>query len=547
MRARGKWVVLWALWAARLVRQPTPPVRVSGGWLRGSVSPDGSHARYLAIPYATVQQRFQAPGPEPKWDGVFEAIDDHIRCTQTWSLGSKYTNGQEDCLILNVYTPLYTNNEPEKPLPVMVFIHGGAFFRRSASRFVYGPDYLISKGVVLVTFNYRLHVQGFLCLGIKEAPGNAGMKDQVAALKWVQRNIRAFGGDPDNVTIFGESAGGASVALHVLSPMSKGLFHKAIAQSGSALSGFVFQFDQVLQASLHAKAMGLDSEDPHEIHKFFMNSSDSDLVVAKVPRLEGTTIMLSEIQFSPCAEKIIEGEEPFLTDLPYNILVDGKYNKVPMIIGSNTEEGLLFAGMENTHYLDKVDYEMVFPKDLEFPSDEVRKDVAQKVKKLYMGENEISAKTIPQISKLYGEPFNNYPPVEETNLIMQTSEQPVWHYLFGYEGRRNILKLSVGSHNASGATHGDELFYLFSQEIIPTLFETDMIQKMTTLWTNFAKYGDPTPEISELLPVKWSPVTPDDQRALYIDREIKTVPLWYTESLIFWRDLYAKYRRSLDF
>ncbi|XP_063830889.1 juvenile hormone esterase-like [Ostrinia nubilalis] len=544
MRARSKWVVLWALWAARLVRQPTPPVRVSGGWLRGSVSPDGSHARYLAIPYATVQQRFQAPGPEPKWNGIFEAIDDHIRCTQSWSLGSNFTSGQEDCLILNVYTPL--NVDVEKPLPVMVFIHGGAYLRRSSSRFMYGPDYFINKGVVLVTLNYRLGVLGFLCLGIKEAPGNVGMKDQVAALKWVQRNIRAFGGDPDNVTIFGESAGGASVTLHVLSPMSKGLFHKAIVQSGSSLSEWSFQYEHVRMASLFAKEMGLDSKDPYEIFKFFTNKTLSELVVTMVPRMEGTLRVISAIIFSPCAEQIIEGVEPFLTDLPYNILIEGKYNKVPMMVGSNTEEGLLFAGSDDSEMLKKVDFEKALPKDLSFPSKEVREAIVTKLKKIYGGKNYVSTDSLMyQISKYYGEPFFNYPLIEETNVIMQTSSRPIWHYLFGYDGRRNIAKLSAGLQRMTGATHGDELFYLFSQEIVPNLFETNMIEKMTAMWTNFAKYGDPTPVTSELLPVKWPPVTLMDQRALYIDRDMKTIPLWRAESFVFWRELYAKYRRKL--
>lgn len=431
---------------------------------------------------------FQAPGPEPKWDGVFEAIEDNVRCLQSGNFRSKlYPSGQEDCLIVNVYTPL--NTRLDKPLPVMVFIHGGAFFRRSSSRFMYGPTFLTRKDVVLVTLNYRLNALGFLCLGIKEAPGNTGLKDQVAALKWVQRNIRAFGGDPDNVTIFGESAGAASVALHVLSPMSKGLFHKAILQSGSSLSSWVFRYDPINVASIRAKEMGFISKDPHELYKFYMDTSPSDFVRANIPREEGAAIVLLEM-FSPCAENNIEGEEPFLTDLPYNILTSGKYNKVPMIIGANTEEGLLFAGFDDL--IEKVDIEKSLPRDLEFPSNETRKAVAEKVKKMYLGDNEIAASTLAKLSKLYGEPTNNYPLIEETNLIMKTSDQPIWHYLFGYEGRRSILKriLNWKFENVPyGATHGDELFYLFSQDIIPSLLETDMIDKMTTMWTNFAKYG----------------------------------------------------------
>jgi bile salt-stimulated lipase len=243
---------------------------------------------------------------------VFEAINENIECQQAIKIESQYTIGTEDCLILNVYTPL---NKPNRLLPVMIFIHGGGFFQRSASPAIYGPEYLIKKDVILVTINYRLNVQGFLCLGIKEAPGNAGLKDQVAALKWVQRNVRAFGGDPDNVTLFGESAGGSSVSYHVLSPMSKGLFHKAIIQSGSSLCSWSTQYNPVYLASLLARTFGFHSRDPHELYKFYMNANDADLIVNRVPRKEGN-IIISEILFTPCVEEIIEGEEPFLTALP---------------------------------------------------------------------------------------------------------------------------------------------------------------------------------------------------------------------------------------
>ncbi|KAL0820065.1 hypothetical protein ABMA28_006010 [Loxostege sticticalis] len=541
MLFRAKWVVLWSLWAARLARLPTPPVRVSNGWLRGSVAPDGSYAQYLGIPYATVLNRFQAPGPEPTWDGVFEAVDENIRCRQPIYLEATSTSGQEDCLILNVYTPL--NKPLDKPLPVMVFIHGGGYHQYSGSRMVFGPDYLVNKDIVLVTINYRLNIQGFLCLGIKEAPGNVGMKDQVAALKWVKKNMRVFGGDPDNVTIFGESAGGSSVSFHLLSPMSKGLFHKAITQSGSSLSAWAFQYNPVYLASLLAKKMGLDSQDPYELYKYFMNKSDTDLVVTRVPRKEGNVI-ISEILYTPCVEPIIEGEEPFLIELPYDLLLKGEFNKVPILIGSNSQEGILFTGMDEK--IDKVVFEKALPKDLVFPSDQERRKVADRAKLLYMGEDEVSVKTKAKLSKLYGEPYFNYPVLEETELLMRSNDQPVYSYLFEYNGRRNILKNRQSSdlRDMPGATHADELFYLFRLDFVPSLFETDMIEKMTTMWTNFAKYGNPTPEVSELLPVKWPAVRPDDQRSFHIDKQLNTLPLWYNETLLFWKEVYSKYRRK---
>lgn len=391
-------------------------------------------------------------------------------------------------MILNIYTPL--NTPPEKPLPVMFYIHGGGFLERSASRMIYGPEYLMSKGVVLVTINYRLNFQGFLCLGIKEAPGNVGMKDQVAALEWVKRNIRAFGGDPDNVTIFGESAGGVSVAMHVISPMSQGLFHKAITQSGSSLSGFALQYEPVHAASLLAKSMGFHSQEPRELYNFFAKQADADLILTEVPRPEGA-IIWTDLLCPPCVEKDI-GDERFLPDLPYNLLIKGNYTKVPMIIGTNKNEGLYIMSLDKEDLILKAKFSNALPADLSFPTNPILNKVADEINKLYMGGDELRKETKAKFSKIYGEPHFNYAALEETELLLRTTDKDIYHYLFVYEGSRNVIKkvlLGKGLKTVSGATHADELFYLFSQLWLPSLFETEMITKMTTMWTNFAKYG----------------------------------------------------------
>lgn len=173
---------------------------------------------------------FQAPGPPPKWEGIYKAIYEIYECPQYTFLG---VIGSEDCLKVNVYVPVFPK---AKPHAVMVYIHGGSFILGNGGKLIYGPGFLVQKDVIVVTFNYRLGPLGFLCLRIKEAPGNAGLKDQIAALKWVKENIAAFGGDPDNVTVFGESAGATSLSLLLLSEASAGLFNRAIVQSGSALS-----------------------------------------------------------------------------------------------------------------------------------------------------------------------------------------------------------------------------------------------------------------------------------------------------------------------
>ncbi|GBP60488.1 Esterase B1 [Eumeta japonica] len=204
-----------------------PKVHVEQGWLEGERAPlvtkDGFYNCFKGIPYAAPpigKLHFKAPQSPILW------------------------KGNEDCLYLNVYTPELT---PKHPLPLMFFIHSGGYKCGSGNTDNYGPDFLVKEEVVLVTINYRVEVLGFLCLENKDVPGNAEMKDQVAALRWVQKNISNFGGDPNNVTIFGESAGGGSVGWHILSPMSKGLFQRAILMSGSPfVTGAILIFLDVL-------------------------------------------------------------------------------------------------------------------------------------------------------------------------------------------------------------------------------------------------------------------------------------------------------------
>lgn len=240
-----KWLALVWLIAASVVRQPAPVLRTREGLVRGVLSRNGRFFEYFGIPYATVNEtnRFQAPFPPPTWNGVFDAVNENTWCPQS-SIGP-IVLGDQNCLKLNIYTPIqYT-----KLLPVMVYIHGGCFFGGTGSPYLYGGDFFAEHDVVFVSINYRLSVEGFLCLGIKEAPGNAGLKDQVAALKWIQTNIEAFGGNPNDVTLFGESAGAVSTSFMILSPAAKGLFHKAILQSGSSLAPWALQHDPLKAAS----------------------------------------------------------------------------------------------------------------------------------------------------------------------------------------------------------------------------------------------------------------------------------------------------------
>ena len=425
---------------------------------------------------------FQAPSPSPPWKGVFEATEEHIRCSQRFT--TTLVIEHEDCLTLNIYTPV---QKSEKLYPVMVYIHGGGFRDGSGSPFLYGPEYFLRHGLILVTFNYRLEILGFLCLGIKEAPGNAGLKDQVESLRWIKRNIKAFGGDPDNLTLFGESAGSASVLYHITSPMSKGLFNKAIMQSGSAISPWSFQFEPFETARTLAKQMGHDLEDPYKLYELFKSQPIVKLLETRVPRKKGE-VSLSENIFVPCAERKLPNTEHFLTVHPYNLLSKGQYNKVPVIMGFNNAEGYMFVGKENKTTIANFNFFDAIPRDLEFLSDKDKHETARHLKQLY---NKTDEDILIMLSKFEGDSGIVYPVVSTAELLVKNMKNPVYMYKFAYDGTMNLVKFLFQFGKYPGATHADELFYMFKvKATLPqAFFEMDIINKLTTMWTNFAKYG----------------------------------------------------------
>ena len=213
-----------------------PVAELDNGLLWGTLEESRGGKRILAfrgvrhLQPPTGDRRWAPPVPTEPWDGVVEAKHNGHVCPQHLATKRDTWVGDEDCLWLNVFTRDLVR---AKKRPVIVWIHGGNFARGSAADF--DPDYLLDEEIVLVTLQYRLGMFGFLSTESEDAPGNYGMLDQVAGLQWVKKNIGAFSGDPDSITIMGQQAGGASVHYHLLSPLTKGLFNKAVSLSGTAL------------------------------------------------------------------------------------------------------------------------------------------------------------------------------------------------------------------------------------------------------------------------------------------------------------------------
>ncbi|KAI7815490.1 carboxylesterase [Rhyzopertha dominica] len=225
-----------------------PLVKIRDGWLRGKTGKSKGGRTFFSftsIPYAKPpvgELRFQPPVPNDPWEDIRNATEIHSDCPQRNPFTGEHVKpavGNEDCLYLNVYTPKIPKQD-KTLLPVMIFLHGGGWVCGGGNTNWYAPDTLLDRDVVLVSPNYRLGPLGFLTTGDEIVPGNNGLKDQVLVLKWIKQNIAQFGGDPDSVTVFGESAGGASTHYLMLSPMSKGLFHRGISHSGTALCPWAF-------------------------------------------------------------------------------------------------------------------------------------------------------------------------------------------------------------------------------------------------------------------------------------------------------------------
>lgn len=356
---------------------------------------------FKGLPYAVTEKRFShSKLYEEKWDGVREFKNISKECAQYEHFSYAFTGNEVDCLSLNVYVPKSVIRSQEQ-VPVIFFIHGGAFM--FGGSWFYGPENIMENGkMILVTINYRLGVLGFLSTEDEIIPGNFGLKDQVEALKWVNKNINAFGGNKNEITIVGYSAGGASVHLHYLSPLSKGLFKNGISISGVATNPWVFMENGREKAHMVAKYANC----PFNDHKIMLEC------LRKVP-MENLTMIAKHFQpflynpFSPFGPVIeVDHKFAFITENPKKILEQGNYQKVSWLQTLVQDEGGYPTAefYSNENIMREIDerWDDLAPYLLDFyglsQDKYLLKEVSRKIRKFYMKNKEISRKTFHQFN-----------------------------------------------------------------------------------------------------------------------------------------------------
>ncbi|XP_054283348.1 uncharacterized protein LOC129000409 [Macrosteles quadrilineatus] len=536
------------------------------GSLRGKVCKTGlSNKKYysfLGIPYGQPPVgalRFKAPRPFGGWEGVRNALQDGDYSKQSTLFTivfegkspEKAAAGDEDCLNLGVFINELPGNMKSKR-PVMVSIHGGGFALGSGNSNILGMDFLMEEDVVVVSFNYRCGALGFLSLGTEEVPGNAGLKDQTLALRWVQDNIDSFGGDPNNVTIFGISAGGASVHYHLLSPLSKGLFHKAIMQSGFAQNLWAFQPSPKTVALKLAKMLGCTSEDPQEVLRFLQSVPSDDIIIAQSTICaEKENIKSGCSVFSPCVE--IKGKNKFLSDTPNKIMRSGEYNKVPTMLGVCQNEGSTFqsipllTGLKVEEILSFINssHEILVPHFLNLqPGSCKQKNAIKDITEFYFKREPLTLNNFSKYVKYHSDLQFNLGFSETRKYLVANSSLPTYSYFFtnhsGCSSKRiqQTIQLSSGCVFESETCHGDDTIYIYKSPLtMPELTSEyrQAVSKHVKVWTTFAMTGNPN---SEALGVKWKPDTECSPCCMDIGTEWRMregVP--FTERTNFWHQL----------
>jgi carboxylesterase 2 len=473
----------------------------------------------------TGDKRFAEPEAEDDWQGQKDALQKGRKCMQ--SPGAN-PDESEDCLFLNVFTPSVNGSAP-----VMVWIHGGAYKTGSGGDPLYDGSTLAAKGVVVVTINYRLGTFGFLSTGDDAMPGNYGLLDQVLALKWVQKNIHAFGGDPSTVTIFGESAGASSVSLHIVSPLSKGLFHRAIMQSGSSLSVWaVDRLATAISVEEYTRKVGAEVGCVNE---------DSSAFLTCLRELDGEVLfnashnLRTSLDIDIIASPRVETTFGFLPDYPQQLLDNGLFNKVDTIRGFNSGEWAFVIEDLDEDGLTREEFKQDFGNVYsEYSLDNSsRAYLIDLVQRLYLGNETDPIAIRTNLINAFTDTLFSAAEVLELVKYIQNGAEGNRHYVYelDYKVQSRLNLQSIGP-DWWRTIHSGDLPFVFTDDqvgVITYLTPADDVavgEKIQTWWTNFAKFGNPTatPIVEDGDEVQWDAYSIASHKILKISLNSDLIP-----------------------
>ncbi|XP_077418525.1 bile salt-activated lipase-like isoform X2 [Vanacampus margaritifer] len=551
MRMRMRTALLMTLMSISITSVSSAKLRVvqtEGGQVQGTNKDTGLFTSvdvFKGIPFADTPGLWEKPKPHPGWDGVMKATKYAERCLQVTLLQTQ-TRGSLDCLYLNIFVP--QGLKLSSNLPVMVYLFGGAFLLGASDDLtvlgesLYDGKEMAERGnVIVVSANYRVGTLGFLSSGDARMPGNYGLWDQHAAISWVRRNIAAFGGNPDNITLFGQSAGAASVSFQMLSPHSKGLFRRAITQSGVALSPWAIQREPMAVTKKIARKVGCYRSDEDLMLTCLKMTDPVGLTMAgkvDIMQMLGKGVVMDLLEHAP----VVDGD--FLPDEPAGLFHNAA--RVDYMGGANSMDGHIFAG---------VDVPSVNQKKANTTVEDVRglltgltKEKGTAAVGSALGVYSAHWGSAPDpaaVKKTVADIETDFLFLVPTQLALQlhanhSSGGRTFSYLF------NMKTRIPGFPSWVEAEHSEELQYVFGKPFsMPLLYfprHRELSQNMISYWTNFAKTGDPSQGDSKV-PVPWPAYGKSRRPFLIINHKMsKTSSVGYDlrhNYVAYWTQTYA--------
>ncbi|XP_065202765.1 esterase E4-like [Planococcus citri] len=508
-------------------------ISVNEGQIRGFKSTSFysgvEYYSFLGVPYGQStagNARFKDPVEVQPWNDIFDATTEKSGCLQ-FSLKKKRVTGSEDCL----YNNIYTSQIPAKGSPlkaVIVNLHAGGLFHGSPDPHYYGSaEYVIHRDIVYVSVGFRLHILGHLNLGLEKCSGNQSLKDITLSLKWIKANISAFGGDPNNVTILGNSGGAAILHYLMLSPPAKGLYHKVVVMSGYAFNpALITPTEHISIAHKIALDLGYQGkiEDKESLLKFYRELPMEKLFDLR-PEQFYKNKSLVIYPFSPFLPTYEPGENSTMPLRPDKLIPS--INRVPVLFGCCEREGVMglirpmkesFKNFFTTALRQNA---IGWGKDLTNDEIDIINDL---IRSFYANGDSVQTAPLPIKCDILSD--ISYSDVYDSLLNVISAELPssVFIYKFQYDGNLCVMKAKIQPNldePLQGSFHGADYSYWCNIEEFVTrdisaisTKDKEMIEMMTNLITTFAKTGNPN---YEGIPVQWKPSTADDPCHLIIN------------------------------